>query len=54
LTLKPLGKTLEEKHESKLFREYVEEPRVFVAELDGEQVGWIEIGYHKWNDRMRV
>jgi len=54
LTLKPLEKTLEKKFESELFREYVEEPIALTAELDGEQVGWIELGYHRWNNRMRV
>ena len=54
LTLKPLEKTSEKKFESEFFREYVEGPRVFAAELDGEQVGWIELGYHKWNNRMRI
>jgi len=54
LSLKPLEKTLEKKFESELFREYVEEPRVFAAELDGEQVAWIELGYHQWNNRVRV
>lgn len=54
LTLKRLEKPLEKKDESELFREYVEEPRVFAAELDGEQIGWIEVGYQRWNNRMRV
>lgn len=54
LTLKPLEKTLVKQHESELFREYVEEPRVFAAEIDGKRVGWLELGYHKWNNRMRV
>jgi len=54
LTLKPLEKIWEKYSESKLFEEHVEEPRAFVAELDGEQIGWIEVGYQKWNNRMRV
>ena len=54
LTLKPLEKIIEKKDESELFGFYVEEPRVFAAEIDGEQVGWIELGYHEWNNRMRV
>lgn len=54
LTLKPLETTLKKKFESEFFREYVEEPSVFAAELDGEQVGWLELGYHRWNNRMRV
>jgi ribosomal protein S18 acetylase RimI-like enzyme len=54
LTLKPLGETIEKKSESQLFSEFVEEPRVFAAELDDEQVGWVELGYHRWNNRMRI
>ena len=54
LTLKPLEKIIEKKDKSELFEFYVEEPRVFAAEIDGEQIGWIELGYHKWNNRMRV
>jgi len=38
----------------KLFEDHILEPRVFAA-LQGErQVGWIELGYDKWNNRMRV
>jgi len=54
LTLKPLEKMLEKYSESKLFEEYIQEPRAFAAELAGEQIGWIEVGYERWNNRMRV
>ena len=54
LTLEPLGETVEKKCESRLFGEYVEEPRAFAAVFDGEQVGWVELGFHKWNNRMRI
>jgi GNAT superfamily N-acetyltransferase len=54
LTLKPLEKVFEKCSESKLFEEHVEEPRAFAAELDGEQIGWIEVWYERWNNRMRV
>jgi ribosomal protein S18 acetylase RimI-like enzyme len=54
LTLEPIEKAFEKKDESILFADYVEEPRVFAAEMDSEQVGWIELGYQKWNNRMRV
>ncbi len=33
---------------------HIEEPRVFAAVLDDEQVGWVELGYDRWNNRMRV
>lgn len=54
LTLKPLETSLEKKHESEFFAEYVEEPRAFAVELENEQIGWIELGYQQWNNRMRV
>jgi ribosomal protein S18 acetylase RimI-like enzyme len=54
LTLKPLEKTIEKDYQGKLFEDHVEEPRVFAAVLDYKQVGWIELGYHKWNNRMRL
>lgn len=54
LTLKPLEKTMEKNYEGKLFEEHIEEPRVFAAMLKGKQVGWIELDYDRWNNRMRV
>jgi len=54
LTLKPFEKTVEKNFEEELFAEHVEEPRVFAVTLNDRQVGWIELGYHKWNKRMRV
>jgi ribosomal protein S18 acetylase RimI-like enzyme len=54
LLLKPSTEPIDRVSESRFYEEFVEEPRVFVAELEGEQIGWIELGYHKWNNRMRV
>ena len=54
LTLKPLEKPLEKGFEDKLFADHVEEPRVYAAVLAGQQVGWVELGYHGWNNRMRL
>ncbi len=54
LSLKPLEEPIEKTFESRFFEDYVEEPRAFAAILNGEQVGWLEVGYHKWNNRMRV
>jgi len=54
LCLKPLEKPLEKRYRGRLFEEQVKEPRTFAATLNGEQVGWIELGYEKWNNRMRV
>lgn len=54
LTCKPFEKTLEKEYRGKLFEDHVSEPRVFVAAMDQKEVGWIELGYDKWNNRMRV
>lgn len=54
LTLKPFEKPIEKKSESKLFQDFIEQPRVFSAMLDGGHVGWIELGYDSWNNRMRL
>jgi len=44
-----------EKHfEEVLFAPHVEEPRVFVASVDGEDVGWMEVGFQAWNNRLRL
>ena len=36
------------------FEEHIEEPRVFAATLNDNQIGWIELGYEKWNNRTRI
>ncbi len=54
LTQKPLEQPLEKGFAGTLFEEHIEEPRAFAAVLNGEQVGWVELGYEKWNNRMRV
>ena len=54
LTLKTLDEPMEKKDQSRLFESYIEEPKVFAAEIAGEKVGWIELGYQGWNSRMRV
>ena len=54
IVLKSPEKPIEKHSESTLFQEFIEEPRVFAAEKNGKQVGWVEVGYEKWNNRMRV
>jgi len=54
LTLTPLTEPVKKRFEEQLFAEHVEEPRVLAATLNGEQIGWIELGYQKWNNCMRV
>jgi ribosomal protein S18 acetylase RimI-like enzyme len=54
LTRKTFEKELEKEYKGRLFEDHVEEPRVFVALLGNREVGWIELGYSKWNNRMRV
>ena len=45
---------LDKSYHGKLFEDHVYEPRVFSAVLGEKQVGWIELGYDGWNNRMRV
>ncbi len=54
LVLEVLPNLIEKRFEGGLFQEFVDEPRVFAAEFEGEQIGWIELGFHKWNNRMRI
>jgi ribosomal protein S18 acetylase RimI-like enzyme len=54
LALRAFEKPIEKRYEAKFFAAYVEEPRLFAAFLDDEQIGWIELGYDSWNNRMRV
>jgi ribosomal protein S18 acetylase RimI-like enzyme len=54
LNLKPFENPQEKSYTGRFFEEHIVEPRVFAAVLDGEQVGWVELGYDKWNNRMRV
>jgi len=54
LTHKAFESMLDKNYHGKLFEDHVDEPRVFSAVLNDKQVGWIELGYDKWNNRMRV
>ena len=54
LTLTPLPEPTQKRFTEQLFAEHVEEPRAFAATHRGKQIGWIELGYEKWNNRMRV
>lgn len=58
LVLKPFEKPFEKTFVENLSGEaralFMEEPRVFAAELENKQLGWLELGYSKWNNRMRV
>ena len=54
LTLKAFEVTVAKAYHGKLFEDHIQEPRVFAALQGGKQVGWIELGYDKWNNRMRV
>jgi ribosomal protein S18 acetylase RimI-like enzyme len=49
-----LPKQIEKRFEGGLFQDFVDEPHVFAAELEDKEVGWIELGFQKWNNRMRI
>ena len=54
LVLTLLPEPAHKRFEDQLFAEHVEEPRAFAAIYNGEPVGWIELSYEKWNNRMRI
>jgi ribosomal protein S18 acetylase RimI-like enzyme len=54
LTHKAFDCQLDKNYHGKLFEDHIEEPRAFAAVSGDKQVGWIELGYDKWNNRMRV
>jgi ribosomal protein S18 acetylase RimI-like enzyme len=54
LVLTPLPEPVQKRFEEQLFAEHVEEPRAFTAIHNDKQIGWIQLGYEKWNNRMRV
>lgn len=54
LVRKPFEKTLDKGYHGRLFEDHIEEPRVLAAVCENKQVGWIELGYDRWNNRMRV
>jgi len=54
LIRKTFEKEIEKEYKGRLFEDHAEEPRVFAALINDKEVGWIELGYSKWNNRMRV
>jgi ribosomal protein S18 acetylase RimI-like enzyme len=54
LTRKSFENTLDKNYHGKLFEDHIEEPRVFAAMRENKQVGWLELGYDRWNNRMRI
>lgn len=54
LVLEVSPKPIAKQFEGGLFPDFVDEPRVFAAELESRRVGWIELGFQKWNNRMRI
>ena len=47
LVLEALPELMEKRFEGGLFQDFVDEPRVFAAELEDKQVGWLELGFQK-------
>lgn len=54
LVLKPFDKPVKKSYIGTFFEEYIKEPQVFAAVLNDDQIGWIELGYEKWNNRVRI
>jgi ribosomal protein S18 acetylase RimI-like enzyme len=54
LALKSFDGPVEKAFSQRMFEAHVEEPRAFAAVLGEEQVGWVEVGYERWNNRARI
>jgi ribosomal protein S18 acetylase RimI-like enzyme len=54
LVFKRFDEALVKVYRGRFFEDHVEEPRVFAAVLNGKRIGWIELGYQRWNNRTRV
>ena len=54
LVLEALPKPVEKRFEGGFFQPFVDVPRVFAAEFEDKQVGWIELDFQEWNNRMRI
>jgi ribosomal protein S18 acetylase RimI-like enzyme len=54
LVKKNFSEPVKKTFKSRFYESFVEAPRVFAAKIGEQQVGWIELGYHKWNNTMRV
>jgi len=54
LVFRPFETVLKKRYQGTLFEKHVSEPRVFAAVVHGVQVGWVELGFDAWNNRMRV
>jgi ribosomal protein S18 acetylase RimI-like enzyme len=54
LVYRSFDEALVKVYRGRFFEGHVEEPRVFAAVLGGKRVGWIELGYQRWNNRVRV
>lgn len=54
LAFRRFGEALVKVYRGRFFEDHVEEPRVFAAVLGDKRVGWIELGFQRWNNRMRV
>lgn len=54
LVKKDFSEPVKKTYKDIFYESFIEEPQVFAAKMDEQQVGWIELGYQRWNNRMRV
>lgn len=54
LSLRNLPEAVSKKFQSSLFKDHIEEPRVFSVKAEGEIIGWMELSLEKWNNRLRI
>ena len=54
LQRRALPEPVEKSFTDKLLEPWLEEPRLFAARMDGEDLGFLELSHEQWNNRMRV
>ena len=54
LILNNLDEPIEKVEKIDLFESYIDNPIVYVATFEDNQVGWIELEHQLWNNRVRI
>lgn len=54
LVRRPFGRTVEKEFRDTLLSDWLEDPLLYCAELDGEITGYLELSHEKWNNRLRI
>lgn len=54
LTRRPFGAAVQKEFRDVLLGDWLEEPSLYGAELDGRIVGYLELSHETWNNRLRI